>query len=303
MELRHLRYFVIVAEEQNVTRAAERLHVSQPALSRQVRDLEEELHVELFRRTARSLALTEAGKIFLIEARAVLLRVDKAVETVRTVAHHDRGQLRIGYAPSLTAQVLPRALRLFDAAGPGVRVALHDLTSEECVQRLSGGKLDLALTVPRLGLAARDMHFEKLTHYPVVLAVGEGHRLTNKRSVTLAEIRNERFIVFNREEYPEYFAWLEKRFKGAFNPCQAEEYDGSTGLIAAVEAGRGVAIVASSIACMAGPNLRLIPFRPALEPIIMGALTKLNRSPLVETFLAAVRESVKEPESMRKVTV
>jgi DNA-binding transcriptional LysR family regulator len=301
MELRHLRYFVIVAEEQNVTRAAQRLHVSQPALSRQVRDLEEELHVALFRRTARSVALTEAGKIFLIESRAVLLRVDKAVETVRTVAHHDRGQLRIGYAPSLTAQVLPRALRLFDAAGPGVRVALHDLTSEECVQRLADGKLDLALTVPRTGLAARDLRFEKLTRYPVVLAVGEGHRLMNKRSVTLAEIRQERFILFSRDDYPEYFAWLSGLFHGRpFNPCQSEEYDGSTGLIAAVEAGRGVAIVSSSIACMAGPNLRLIPLRPPLEPVVMGALTRRQRLPLVETFLTALRTSVKEPGALRK---
>src|SRR5277367_1538484 len=90
MELRHLRYFVVVAEEQNVTRAAERLHVSQPPLSRQIRDLEEELGVELFRRTAKSLALTEAGKIFLREARAVLLRTDQAVEAVRAGARGER---------------------------------------------------------------------------------------------------------------------------------------------------------------------------------------------------------------------
>ena len=146
MELRHLRYFIVVAEEQNVTRAAERLHVSQPPLSRQIRDLEDELGVELFRRTGRSLALTEAGKIFLIEARAVLLRVDKAVETVRTVARGDRGSLRIGYAPSLTAEFLPRSLRLFEAERPGVRVALHDLSSEECAQWLAARKLALALT-------------------------------------------------------------------------------------------------------------------------------------------------------------
>src|SRR5271155_3857791 len=108
MELRHLRYFVVVAEEQNVTRAAERLHVSQPPLSRQMRDLEEELGVELFRRTAKSLALTEAGKIFLPEARAVLLRAEQAVQTVRAMAKGERGQLRVGYAPSLTVEFLPR---------------------------------------------------------------------------------------------------------------------------------------------------------------------------------------------------
>src|SRR5471032_1497697 len=130
MELRHLRYFVIVAEEQNVTRAAERLHVSQPPLSRQIRDLERELGVELFRRTAKSLALTEAGKIFLIEARAVILRVDQAVETLLVAAKGNRAKLRVGYAPSLTVELLPKALRLFERDCPGVRVSLHDFSTE-----------------------------------------------------------------------------------------------------------------------------------------------------------------------------
>ncbi len=137
MELRHLRYFVVVAEEQNVTRASERLHVSQSPLSRQIRDLEEELGVQLFRRTAKSLALTEPGKLFLNEARAVLLRADKAVQAVRAVAAGQRGQLRVGYAPSLTVELLPNVLRAFETECPGVRVTLHDLSTEECVQRLA----------------------------------------------------------------------------------------------------------------------------------------------------------------------
>src|SRR5471030_2852962 len=140
MELRHLRYFVIVAEEQNVTRAAARLHVSQPPLSRQIRDLEAELGVELFRRTAKSLALTEAGKIFLNEVRAILLRVDQAVDTVRMVANPKRGTLHVGYAPSLTVRLLPKTLMLFEREHPGVRVSLHDLSTEECIHQLSNGK-------------------------------------------------------------------------------------------------------------------------------------------------------------------
>src|ERR1700744_2429252 len=99
MELRHLRYFIVVAEEQNVTRAAERLHLSQPPLSRQIRDLEDELGVELFRRTARSMALTDAGKVFLGEARAVLLRADQAVQAARAAAQNCKGRLQVGYAP------------------------------------------------------------------------------------------------------------------------------------------------------------------------------------------------------------
>ncbi len=292
MELRHLRYFVVVAEEQNVTRAAERLHVSQPPLSRQIQDLEQELGVELFRRTAKSLALTEAGKIFLIEARAVLLRVDKAVETVRTVARRDRGSLRIGYAPSLTAEFLPRALRLFEAERPGVRVALHDLSSEECVQRFLAGKLDLALTVPRTGIAAQGMKFEQLTRYAICCAVGPEHPFAKKRAVTLAEIQKQKLMVYAHEEYPEYREWLATLFK-EINLCMMEEYDGVIGLLAAVEAGRGVAFVSASARCLAGPRLRLIPIRPALGEIVVGALTLAERTPLVEGFVVALKEAVK----------
>ena len=292
MELRHLRYFVVVAEEQNVTRAAERLHVSQPPLSRQIRDLEDELGVELFRRSAKSLALTEAGKIFLIEARAVLLRVDKAIETVRMVARRDRGSLRIGYAPSLTAEFLPRALRLFEAERPGVRVALHDLSSEECLQRIADGKLDLALTVPRRGLRDKSLKFESLTRYAILCAVGLDHPFAKKRAVTLAEIRQQKLMVYSHEDYPEYRDWLATLFKD-FNPCNTEEYDGVIGLIAAVEAGRGVAFVASSVSCLAGPRLRLIPIRPPLGDITVSVLTQVPPPPLAEKFILALKQALK----------
>src|ERR1700722_18678390 len=102
MELRHLRYFAVVAEEQNITRAASRLHVSQPPLSRQIRDLEDELGVALFHHGAKAVRLTEVGRVFLIEARAVLQRADEAVQTVKAVASGKLGEIHVGYAPSLT---------------------------------------------------------------------------------------------------------------------------------------------------------------------------------------------------------
>ena len=292
MELRHLRYFVVVAEEQNVTRAAERLHVSQPPLSRQIHDLEEELGVGLFRRTAKSLALTEAGKIFLNEARAVLLRVDKAVETVRTVARGDRGQLRIGYAPSLTVELLPKALRAFERERPGVRVSLHDLSTQECVQKLAARKIDVALTVRPSGPGMRGLAFEKLVSYPLCCAVGAAHRLVKKRSVELAQLRQERFMIYSREDYPEYFDWLSGLFKPhPFDPCQVEEYDSATGLITAVEAGRGIALVPSSLTCLAGPRLRLLPLSPPLPTVVVGALF-LQPSPLLaDQFILAVKQA------------
>src|SRR5205814_7464147 len=124
MELRHLRYFVAVAEEENVSRAALKLHISQPGLSRQIRDLEGELGFMLLERKAKSVSLTEAGKAFLIEARAVLERTEDAVKAARAIATGGGGELHVGYAPSLTARILPPTLRAFQAELPNVRVRL-----------------------------------------------------------------------------------------------------------------------------------------------------------------------------------
>jgi DNA-binding transcriptional LysR family regulator len=294
MELRHLRYFVVVAEEQNVTRAAERLHVSQPPLSRQIRDLEEELGVELFRRTAKSLVLTEPGKIFLNEARAVLLRAEKAVQTVRAASAGERGQIRIGYAPSLTVRLLPHTLRLFESEYPGVRVKLHDLSTEESVQRLNADKLDVALAVRASGASMRGLVFEKLMTYPIVVAVARNHPLAGKRSISVADLRKEKLMGYSREEYPEYSDQIAQIFQPApFDANAMEEYDGVTGLIAAVEAGRGVALVSTSIKCSTGPRIVLLPLVPALPPIVVGALTTLSASPLIKQFIATARKAAK----------
>jgi DNA-binding transcriptional LysR family regulator len=293
MELRHLRYFVIVAEEQNVTRAAERLHVSQPPLSRQIHDLEQEMGVELFRRTAKSLALTDPGKIFLNEARAILLSVDKAVETVRAIAHGDRGQLRIGYAPSLTVELLPNALRAFERECPGVRVSLRDLSSEECWQGLTTRKIDVALTVRPPRSRLRGLVFEKLAAYPLCCAVAAAHPLAKKRSVTLSQLKAERFMIYSREDYPEYFEWLSRLFRPhPIDPCRLEEYDSATGLITAVEAGRGVAMVASSTRALAGPRVKLIPLSPARNTVIVGALSLSISSPLAQRFILALKQNL-----------
>jgi len=292
MELRHLRYFVIVAEEQNVTRAAARLHVSQPPLSRQIRDLEAELGVELFHRTAKSLALTEAGKIFLNEARSILLRVDQAIDTVRTVADRNRGTLHVGYAPSLTVRLLPTALMLFERTHPGVRVSLHDLSTEECLQRLAAGKIDLALTVRPPASRMRGLAFEDIACYPLCCAVATSHPLATKKIVSVRQLKNERFIVYSRDDYPEYHDSLKTLFRPfGFEPRVGEEYDGVTSLIAAVEAGQGIAIVPSSLACMSGQRLKLLTLQPKLPPFSVGAAMAKKSSKLVLGFVTAAKQA------------
>src|SRR5437660_1170069 len=147
MELRHLRYFVAVAEMENVSRAALKLHVSQPALSRQIHDLEDELGFPLLERSAKSMRLTQAWRIFLNEARGVLQRADEAVKKARAAANGESEELHIGYAPALTPRILPPALRAFQFVMPRVRVKLHDLTTEEMLAGLRQSKLQLGLSV------------------------------------------------------------------------------------------------------------------------------------------------------------
>ena len=118
MELRHLRYFVAVAEMENVSRAALKLHVSQPALSRQIRDLEDEIGFSLLERTAKSVRLTDAGRAFLDNARALLQQADEAVKQARAVASAEPTELHVGHSPTLTAELLPRTLRAFQQAMP-----------------------------------------------------------------------------------------------------------------------------------------------------------------------------------------
>jgi DNA-binding transcriptional LysR family regulator len=292
MELRHLRYFTAVAEEQNVTRAAARLHVSQPPLSRQIRDLEEELGVQLFKRTAKSVELTEAGKIFLNEARAVLLRSHEAVQAVRAVAAGSRGQVRVGYAPSLTVEILPRALKSFEQAHPGTRVALHDCSTEEYGKMLLERKLDVALGVKPSGKIWRGVVFEKLANYPLFCAVAATHALAKRRTISPRQLEEERLIGYSRDEYPEYHTWLREIFRPFdFTPVVAEEHDSVTSLIAAVEAGRGVAIAPSSLRCLAGPRLKLLPFRPNLPSLMMGIMYVPPLSLPGEQFIAAVKAS------------
>ncbi|HZF01253.1 MAG TPA: LysR family transcriptional regulator, partial [Methylomirabilota bacterium] len=167
MELRHLRYFIAAAEEENVSRAALKLRVSQPGISRQIKDLEDEIGFQLFERSAKSLKLTEAGKFFLTEAKSILQRADDAVKNARAVAGGTNGEINVGYAPSLTVQILPQALRAFQEKFPGVRVALHDLSTEEMLSQIGEKKLQVALTVRPPAKLLRGLNIEELAHYTI----------------------------------------------------------------------------------------------------------------------------------------
>src|SRR5262249_51209317 len=189
----------------------------------------------------------------------VLQCAEDAVKAARAIATGS-GELHIGYAPSLTARILPPALRAFQAELPNVRVKLHDFSTEEMLAGLREGKLQLVFIVRLTPSMLRGLQFEELVRDTMCLAVAPKHSLVRRRTVTLAEAAREPLIAYSRKDYPEAYEMLNAIF-GAIKtkPHIVEEHDSVSSLIAAVEAGNGVTIAAQSLACTAGLRLKFIP--------------------------------------------
>jgi DNA-binding transcriptional LysR family regulator len=289
MELRHLRYFIAAAEEQNITRAAARLHVSQPPLSRQIRDLEEELGVRLFERTGKAVRLTEAGRVFLGEARAVVARAEQAAQAVKAIASGLTGELHVGFAPSLAVDILPGALREFQAETPGIRVQLHDLSTEEMLAGLREEKIDVALMVQLPSQNLRGLQSLELQCYAVSIAASPAHPLARRKKARLDQVVDERIVGYTQKDYPEFLHWfIRLPWPNGKAPAIAEEHDSVTSLIAAVESGRGITIAPDTLACLAGPRLKLIPIEPQPPPFSVMAAWRRN-DVKIQRFLEAAK--------------
>src|SRR4029077_13635016 len=223
-------------------RASLKLHVSQPPLSRQIRDLEDELGFTLLKRTAKSVSLTEAGRAFLNEARAVLQRLDDGVKKARAIAAAGETDLHVGYSPTPFAEILPKTLRAFQKAMPKVHVRLHDWSSKTILEGLRDGQLQLGLMTrsPKAG-ALRDVRFEELLRQRVCVAVAPQHAFARRRAIPLTEVAAESLIGLTREDYPNYYDLLSVIFsKVKQKPRVIEEHDSMSGVMSAVEAGTGV---------------------------------------------------------------
>ena len=295
MELRHLRYFVAVAEAENVLRAAtQKLHVSQPAVSRQIRDLEDELDVQLFERTGKAINLTDAGRLFLREARAVLERTDEAVKNVRAFAQTGETELHVGYS-SGWRKMMPAALRAFQQAMPKVQVRLHDWSSEQISVGLRDGRLKVALVARPLKRGAfGDFRFEELLREHIRLAVPPHHHpFAQRRSVSLADAAHQPFVGLTRECFPDYQRYLATLFAPVKNKPQViEEHESMTSVVSAVEAGTGVAVADDALGYTFGNRVKLVRLTPEPKPLSFGIAARKGRlSPATEKFWHCAREA------------
>jgi DNA-binding transcriptional LysR family regulator len=202
MELRQLRYFVAVAEEGNISRAAKRIFLTQPALSRQIKVLEDEIGQCLLERQAHSIRLTPVGEALLREARELLQHAEQVLERVRVAGRGPR--LRVGYAPSLAAGMLSAAVENFTQTHPNARVELFDLSTKEMLAGLESGQLDVALSVGQQR-ETRGLKWTPLVRTPWQLAVSRNHPLARRSRVTPAEVAREPLLVFCQRDYPEYW--------------------------------------------------------------------------------------------------
>jgi DNA-binding transcriptional LysR family regulator len=203
VELRHLRYFVTVADTLHFGRAAEQLHIAQPPLSQQVRRLEAELGVQLLQRTSRRVDLTDAGRLFLVEARRTLAQADRAARVAVRAQRGELGRLTIGYMASAELTVFPRVLPAFRKRYPDVDLVLQILAPREQFQRLRAGRLDVGFV--RLPARDRRLAIVPVFREPLVAVLPEDHTLARQRTVSLRSLRDETFVLFPREHSPAYY--------------------------------------------------------------------------------------------------
>jgi DNA-binding transcriptional LysR family regulator len=296
MELRHLRYFVAVAEASNFTKAAEQLRIAQPSLGRQVQDLEDEIGVDLLKRSTRGVTLTAEGKLFLEEARELLRRTDESVKRVRALARGEYGELHIAFSPTATVEILPGALAAFQKAVPDVKVVLHDMSSDEIIDGLRNGTLQLAVTVWPGAEYHPEVEFESLKTYPICVVLPPNHHLVRLKTIPLEKLVAEPLIVLNRKNYPEAPVIVEKLFRSlGIKPQIALECDGGSSIVTAIESGRGIAILSPIFKLVAGNRLRYRPITGVTDEVAVGILRAKNGdiTPAGEKFCVMLRKVAK----------
>ena len=247
MELRHLRYFVTVAEELHFGRAAKKLHISQPPLSMQIRALEEELGVTLFNRTQRSVALTQAGNALLGEARHILARVDQAVLMTRRASRGEIGELAIGFISVADYNVLPVVLREFRRAFPLVNLTLRESTTDAQIRDLLAGRIDVGFVLPPINEAS--LESLPILREPLIAALPDKHPLARKAGkLALEKLKDAPFILFPRPYAPGLYDDIVSCCKAAgFSPRVEQEAIQMQTIVSLVSAELGVALIPASL--------------------------------------------------------
>ncbi|MFZ6645412.1 LysR family transcriptional regulator [Undibacterium sp. TJN25] len=288
MELRHLRYFVTVAEELHFTRAAERLHIGQPPLSQQIQALEEEIGVRLLERSKRWVRLTPAGKSFLDDARKILALSEQAGQTARRMDKGEIGELRIGFTPSTPfTEIFPTVINLFRKQFPQVTLSLREMPTMRQLEAVAERQLDLGFIRPTEMEIAKNIALTVLSVDPLLLVMPAGHRLSKLKSIPFRELAEESFIMYPHRAGTGLSRQVEHLCREAgFEPKIVQEAQEASTIIGLVAAGFGVSILPESY-----KNIQLsgVSYRPmagaASKTTLMLAHLADDDNPLKTAFL------------------
>lgn len=295
MELRHLRYFQAVASELSFSRAAQRLHMAQPPLSRQIRQLEEELGVELIDRTARPLQLTPAGRFFFDQSVHLLERVEEVCEATRRIAAGKRAWFGIGFVPSMLYGLLPDLIRRFRAAAQGVEVGLLELTTMEQTEALKAGRIDVG--IGRMALADDEITCEAVLEEPLVAALPARHRLLSARRLDLRRLATEPLVLYPARPGPSHADEVLQLFRArGFTPTVAMKVNEMQTAIGLVAAGVGVTLVPASVQRLHRDDVayRALADAGVVSPVLVNFRTE-DRSAHLTLFRTLVAQALQAP--------
>lgn len=307
MDLRQLRYFITVAEEGHITRAAERLRMQQPPLSQQVKAIERTLEVQLFRRKARGVELTECGRVLLDQARAIIARLDHTLLLTRRTTRGEQGRICVALAPTGPFHpFVPRVIRAFREAFPLVSMTLEESLSRQALERIRNEEADVAFL--RAAVAdPKGLVVHPLLEEPVVVALPSTHELAGKgqgrRPLSLCALARETFIVFGMVDGPGLFdATLAACLRAGFTPQLGQEAPRITSTLGLVAAGLGIALVPASMqrVHMDGVTFRRLLASGRPNAVLNLASRRGDPSAVVRNFLEVVRQAARDYKPSRK---
>jgi DNA-binding transcriptional LysR family regulator len=293
IELRQLRYFVAVAEENHFGRAAARLHMTQPPLSQTIQTLEAALGTSLFARTKRSVALTPAGAALLPEARRILQQAGALPDLVRRAASGESGLLSLSFVSTADYSVLPPLLREFRERYPQVQIDLREATTDVQLEDLAQGRIDAGLLIPPLTDKAKaELDYLTVLSEPLIMAAPKGLKaLRGKSAVALKAVADIPLIIFPRRIAPAFHDAILASFRDAgLTPRIGQEAIQMQTIVGLVSAGMGIALVPQSVSNLKRPGVEYKPLTDNTLPIETGlAWRRDNMSPVLRAFLELLR--------------
>jgi DNA-binding transcriptional LysR family regulator len=292
MELRHLRYFVAVAEELHFRRAAERLHIAQPPLSQQILAFEQELNVKLFFRTKRKVELSHAGQLLLDQARQILSLAERAAQTAQRAARGEIGHLAIGLSPTADLIVLPRILPEFRKRFPAIDLTLYGLSAKDQIAAIHENRLQVGLV--RLPGDDKQLTAEPLMREPLIAVLPEGHRLASYQRIPISVIAAEPHVLFPRRNAPSYYDIIVTLYREAGSSLKVtQEVDTIQTTLSLVAAGLGVSIQPQSVRQLGRTGVVYRPLRGRVPYVEIGAIYRPgDRSEALQSFLTVARSIV-----------